>query len=106
MRTLAILAVIATSSLAHAGVSVQRAHRMVSGFIDEFEPPAGASRSSDRPGRFDEVAEYHVMNELLDHSDVKTTQNSTIGDGFVSASGSFFAGSSGDLVTFSNTIDA
>jgi hypothetical protein len=72
MRMLAILAVIGTSSLAHAGVSVLKSERTVSAWIGEFESPPDVSHWSDKPGRFNESAEAHIMNEYLDHSDVKT----------------------------------
>lgn len=101
------IAVAWTPNAVFGGVSNLKQERTVTAYIGEGEPPPPeATIRSDKAGKFDHVAKDHFMNELLDHDDAKTSQTSTIGDSSVSASGSFFADSSGDVVSFGNTIDA
>jgi len=99
-----------TPSAVFGGVSNLSQERTVAAYVnfgnDDSPPPPEATIRSDKTGKFDRSAESHVSNDLGDHSDAITSQTSTIGNNFVSAHGAFDAASQGELLRYSNTIDA
>jgi hypothetical protein len=99
-----------TPNAVFGGVSNLSQERTVTAYVNfgnaEDPPPPDATIRSDKTGRFDRSAESHVRNDLGDHSDAITSQTSTIGNNFVSAHGAFDAFSQGELLAYSNTIDA